>query len=289
MALHPPQAQDKLIFAAAGSTMNTQAEQFTANTPLHRSDLDQESPVAQYHSWFTAAQKSGQVAHPETCCMSTASLPSGRVSSRIVYMKELDSSGGFVAYSNFGTSRKADDLKRNPYVSLTFWWEAMQRQIRVEGKAERLSAEESQKYFEMRARGSRVGAWASRQSWVLEPKEGENNEEGKEDDGRMQLEEWVKEAKEKFEGKEDIPVPPFWGGLRVVPDRMEFWQGRDSRLHDRFVYELQEETGKWKLERLSPRDGTLTSCKRHQSVTLIILAREDVDGWRLSAESSDPG
>lgn len=169
-------------------------------------------------------------------CFSTAALPSGRVSARMVYLKELDSAG-FVIYSNWGTSRKAADIATNPRASLTFWWRELERQVRVEGAVERLSAPESQVYFDVRARGSRVGAWASRQSEVLT--------------GREQLEERVREVERRFEGEERIPVPEFWGGLRVRPERVEFWQGRDSRLHDRFVYE-QGEDGEWKIERLSP-------------------------------------
>lgn len=155
-------------------------------------------------------------------------------------------------YSNFGTSRKGEDLfgskdgtsTGNLYAALTFWWEGMERQVRIEGKAERLSREESQQYFDTRVRGSRLGAWASRQSQVLKP----TGEEG--DDGRKQLEGWVKEVEERFQGQEKIPVPEFWGGLRIVPERVEFWQGRKNRLHDRFVYEREGEG--WKLERLSP-------------------------------------
>lgn len=171
----------------------------------------------------------------------------------MVYLKELDAKGGFVVYTNLGTSRKAADLASNPHASLTFWWEALQRQVRVEGRAERLSREESQVYYDTRVRGSRIGAWASRQSQVLEPQEGVKGEEGEEDDGRAQLEGWVKEVEERFEGQETIPVPEFWGGLRIVPERVEFWQGRDSRLHDRFVYDKVEgEEGKWTINRLSP-------------------------------------
>lgn len=169
----------------------------------------------------------------------------------MVYLKELESrpGGGFVIYSNFGTSRKAADLESNKWASLVFWWKPLERQVRVEGRAERLSDEESQRYFDTRARGSRMGAWASRQSEVLEPS-------GKwEDDGRGKLDGWVREVEERFEGQEKIPVPEFWGGLRVVPEMVEFWQGRDSRLHDRFRYTKIEgggEAGEWKIERLSP-------------------------------------
>jgi len=153
-------------------------------------------------------------------------------------------SAGFVIYSNWGTSRKADDVASNPQASLAFWWHEVERQVRVEGPVERLSNEESQMYFGLRARGSRVGAWASEQSKVLPEEEG----------GREVLDRRVREVEARFEGKEEIPVPEFWGGLRVRPEMVEFWQGRESRLHDRFRYvkEKREGGGEWKIERLSP-------------------------------------
>ena len=168
-------------------------------------------------------------------------------------MKELDGKG-FVIYSNFGTSQKAQDLNTNPWAALVFYWEELQRQVRVEGRTERLTAEESQLYFDTRARGSKIGAWSSKQSQVLTPGgsggDGEQKEEA--DDGRSELEGWVEETTKKFEGTEDIPVPDFWGGLRIVPERVEFWQGRDSRLHDRFVYDKIDGEEKWIIKRLSP-------------------------------------
>lgn len=171
----------------------------------------------------------------------------------MVYLKELEAGadttgvekkeGGWVIYSNWGTSRKAADINTNPYASLLFHWEPLQRQVRIEGTTERLSSAESQTYFDTRVRGSRIGAWASQQSQTLEP-------EGAEDDGRKQLEGWVKGVEEKFEGQEEIPVPEFWGGLRIKAERVEFWQGRESRLHDRFVY--VREGSEWRIERISP-------------------------------------
>jgi pyridoxamine 5'-phosphate oxidase len=187
----------------------------------------------------------------------------------MVYLKELDETG-WVIYSNWGTSHKARDFESNKWVSLCFWWKGVERQVRVEGKGERLSDEESQRYFDTRARGSRIGAWASRQSTVLRSrqerstkgavhrKEVHVTEEGKEqDDGRSELEEQIREVEDRFQGQERIPVPDFWGGLRVVPEVVEFWQGRDNRLHDRFQYQRPDGAqdggaGDWKISRLSP-------------------------------------
>jgi len=237
MALHPAQSTSKLIFAPANDKTNSQADQYTKGS-LERSQLNP-NPFIQFHTWFSHAQKHG-VHQPETVCLSTASLPSGRVSARIVYLKELDTKG-FVIYSNFDTSRKAADVRSNPWASLTFWWHELERQVRVEGKVERLTSAESQVYYDTRIRGSRIGAWASQQSKVLESRE--------------ELEQRVKEVEERFEGQDKIPVPDFWGGLRIVPESVEFWQGRPSRLHDRFMYTKtsdEGEGGEWKIERLSP-------------------------------------
>ncbi|KAL1864265.1 hypothetical protein VTK73DRAFT_6066 [Phialemonium thermophilum] len=277
MALYPrPGGSTPPVSSSPAPTPVGRAGQFLkaeAQGGLRRRDLRENDPLGQFHDWFAAA--AAATSHPETCTLSTASLPSGRVSARVVYLKELDPAGGFVVYSNFGTSRKARDLfgsgddgsVPNPWVALTFWWEPLERQVRVEGRAKRMSAEESQAYFDTRVRGSRIGAWASRQSTVLRPLSGgeqgpESAEQGDagQDDGRAQLERWVREAEERFAGVERIPCPEYWGGLRIVPERVEFWQGRQNRLHDRFVYDRVRDGGsedadagaKWTLERLSP-------------------------------------
>lgn len=229
----------------AAGTVPAQAAQFQLSE-LRRPDLSS-SPLTQFHQWFTDPALASEV--PETVTLSTAELPSGRVSSRTVYLKELDSRG-FVIYSNFGTSRKAADLASNPHASLCFWWKPLERQVRVEGRVERLSEDESQLYFDTRARGSRIGAWASRQSRVLQPNGTTDNNDH--DDGRAELESQVAEVHSRFHGHDQIPVPPFWGGLRVIPDTVEFWQGRESRLHDRFRYSKVEGSDEWEIVRLSP-------------------------------------
>jgi len=237
----------KLIFAPAGAkSVSARADQYLAGT-LQRSDLSVD-PFTQFHAWFTQAQISG-VHQPETVCLSTATLPSGAPSSRFVYLKELDARG-FVIYSNWDTSRKAADTRSNAQASLAFWWHEMERQVRIEGVTERLSAEESQTYYSLRARGSKIGAWASQQSTVLNVEDGE----------RDVLDHRVAEVERRLRGvaDEDITVPEFWGGLRIVPRLFEFWQGRDNRLHDRFQYTRIEDdhnstsSMQWKIDRLSP-------------------------------------
>lgn len=221
------------IFAPGGTNDSLQAEQYTKGS-LEESQLDP-NPFTQFDIWFKHANEE-KVHQPETVTLSTAELPSGRVSARMVYLKEMDDRG-FVIYSNWGTSRKASDVASNSHAALTFWWHELERQVRVEGTCERLTGEESQVYYDTRIRGSRIGAWASQQSQVLKD--------------RAELEQRVQDVEEKFSGQEKIPVPEFWGGLRVKPEMVEFWQGRPSRLHDRFRY-TPGEGGKWKVERLSP-------------------------------------
>ena len=228
------------IVAPAGKHAHPQADQYTQGS-LERRQLAAD-PFTQFRDWFEHAKASEEISQPETVCLSTASLPTGVVSSRFVYLKELDTRG-FVVYSNWATSRKGADVCSNPQASLAFWWANLERQVRVEGSVERLTDEESQAYFGLRARGSRIGAWASEQSCVLPESEG----------GRDVLNRRVIDVERRFDGVEDIPVPPFWGGLRVLPKMVEFWQGRENRLHDRFRYmkdESKEET--WVIERLSP-------------------------------------
>ena len=225
----------KMIFAPGGTDAAPYAQQYTKGS-LDLNDLTHD-PFKQFNSWFGHAQ-SQNVYQPETVTLSTAELPSGRISARMVYLKELDDRG-FVVYSNWATSRKAADVASNPHAALTFWWHELERQVRVEGRVERLAREQSQVYYDTRIRGSRIGAWASEQSKELRSRE--------------ELEQRVRDFEKSFEGQENIPVPEFWGGLRVLPDTLEFWQGRESRLHDRFRYTKDDssESG-WRIERLSP-------------------------------------
>ncbi|KAK1071166.1 pyridoxamine-phosphate oxidase [Friedmanniomyces endolithicus] len=208
------------ILNPSGTNDSLQAQQYTKG----ELNIDQlhADPIKQFDIWFQHAQDE-KVHQPETVTLSTAELPSGRVSARMVYLKEADARG-FVIYSNWGTSRKSTDVASNPYAALTFWWHELERQVRIEGPCERMESEESQVYYDTRIRGSRVGAWASQQSKVLRD--------------RAELEGQVADVERKFEGEERIPVPEFWGGLRVKAEMVEFWQGRPTR--ERVILESSE-------------------------------------------------
>jgi pyridoxamine 5'-phosphate oxidase len=190
-----------------------------------------DDPVALFGEWFRAAEESG-ILLPETMILSTCT-PAGRPSARAVLLKRW-SRDGFVFFTNYG-SRKAKELDENPFAALLFHWPILERQVRIEGTVERISEEESAAYFRTRSRGSRVGAWASRQSETLPE--------------RSALEESVNKIKQRFAGQE-IPLPSFWGGYRVTPESIEFWQGRANRLHDRISYHRAEDG--WHTERLWP-------------------------------------
>jgi pyridoxamine 5'-phosphate oxidase len=157
-----------------------------------------------------------------------------RPSSRTVLLKSFDENG-FVFYTNYD-SRKAAHIAANPHVSLLFFWSEAARQVKIRGTAEKIPAAESLKYFLLRPRGSQIGAWVSAQSSIIS--------------SRALLEEKFQEIKRKFRDKE-VPLPSFWGGYRVIPDQIEFWQGRTNRLHDRFEYTKQPD-GTWTVERLAP-------------------------------------
>jgi pyridoxamine 5'-phosphate oxidase len=157
----------------------------------------------------------------------------GKPSARTVLLKGYDERG-FVFYTNY-EGRKAVELESNPRAALVFYWGELERQVRVEGTVSRVSVEESDEYFASRPRGSRLGAWASEQSRFV--------------DGRRTLEQKLHSLQAEYENRE-VPRPPFWGGYRVEPEAIEFWQGREDRLHDRLVY--RREDGAWRIERLQP-------------------------------------
>lgn len=190
-------------------------------------------PIALFQAWFKAARKGGLFL-PEAMTVATAT-PEGKPSARMVLLKHADEQG-FVFYTNYG-SRKASELDANPHASLLFHWPILQRQVRVEGAVERVSREESAEYYHSRPRGSQIGAWASKQSAEL--------------DTRSTLEGRVKDFEKQF-GEGEIPLPDHWGGYRIVPERMEFWQGRPFRLHDRIIFERESRDAEWSTHRLYP-------------------------------------
>lgn len=189
-------------------------------------------PIEIFEVWHAAADAAG-VPLAEAMALATASAD-GAPSVRMVLLKGVDERG-FQFFTNYG-SRKAVELDANPRASLCAHWTTMERQVRVEGTVERLSREESEDYFRSRPRGSRIGAWASEQSRPL--------------DDRETLEDRVARYEAEFEGG-DVPLPPHWGGYLLVPRRIEFWQGRPDRLHDRWVYE-RDVAGGWSITRLYP-------------------------------------
>lgn len=201
---------------------------------LNFEDINQ-NPAEQFKTWFKQAQDAN-ISLPEALSLATAELPSGRVSVRIVLMKELDKDGNLVIYSNWEDSRKAQDFKSNPNVGITFWWKELERTVRVEGKAVRMSKAESEPYFQSRPKASQIGATISRQSQPVEDRE--------------VIEQKFKAVEEKYANEDVLPCPEFWGGIRVIPERWEFWQGRRSRIHDRIEFSKDGEG--WKLQRINP-------------------------------------
>lgn len=199
---------------------------------LRRRDLDPD-PFVQFRRWLDDADAAG-IPMANAMGLATADAQ-GRPSVRHVLLRGLDERG-FVFFTNHG-SRKGRQLEENPNAGLVFLWKALERQVNITGSVARISREESGAYFRSRPREARIGAWASRQSEVLVSRE--------------QLEELVDEVEARFPG-EEIPLPPFWGGFRVSPETVEFWQGRVHRLHDRFRYTRDRAEGLWLLERLFP-------------------------------------
>ncbi len=192
-----------------------------------------DDPIAYFGRWFADAQRAG-IMLPEAMTLATCTRD-GMPSARMVLLKGFDARG-FVFFTNY-ESRKSTNLQDNPRAALVFHWSVLQRQVRVEGTVERVSEAESDAYFQSRARGSQIGAWASKQSMELSSRE--------------ELLARVQEYERKYAGGK-IPLPPFWGGYRVSPTRIEFWQGRANRLHDRLACSREEDTGTWAVSRVYP-------------------------------------
>ena len=199
---------------------------------LNKSDVDR-NPIKQFERWFQELSAAG-VNQQDSISMTLATATKDALPcARIVLMKSFDDQG-FVFYTNYD-SRKGEELSENPRACLLFYWSPLWRQVRIEGTVERVSREESEQYFHSRPLGSKTGAWASNQSQPI--------------GSREELEKRFEEFDLKF--ADNVPRPPHWGGYRVKPEVIEFWQGRENRLHDRLRYTLQGD-GSWLIERLAP-------------------------------------
>jgi len=198
---------------------------------LNENTIDSD-PIRQFQLWFDEAV-AAKLPMPEAMTLATVT-PDGRPAARMVLLKQVDGYG-FVFFTNYRSS-KAQQLEINPYAALVFYWPQFERQVRVEGRVSKTSAEESTAYFRTRPRESQIGAWASPQSEVIAT--------------RRVLEQQARHLEERYEDRE-IDRPEYWGGYRLRPDRIEFWKGRIGRLHDRFLYELQPDDS-WAIKRLAP-------------------------------------
>ena len=217
-------------FSAKSQGLSKLRTEYRAAT-LNRPDLH-ESPFEQFKMWLNAAI-TAQLTEPHAMTLATATA-AGLPSARTVLLRGFDEEG-FVFYTNY-ESQKGRELAENPQAALVFFWAELERQIRIVGAVEKISAPESERYFQSRPRGSRLGAWASQQSQVIS--------------SRTVLENRLEALEVEYKDR-DIPCPSFWGGFRLCAESIEFWQGRPSRLHDRFRYTKQPDRS-WLIERLSP-------------------------------------
>ena len=192
-----------------------------------------DNPIDLFMAWIGTARGSGAILEPNAMTLATVGAD-GAPSARMVLLKEVDDDGSFVFYTN-RMGRKGNEIAANPRVALVFWWEPLERQVRIEGTIVETSAEETAAYFAARPRESRIGAWASNQSESIESRE--------------ELEKQFAAADAAHPG-EDVPVPPWWGGYSVQPTAIEFWQGRMGRMHDRLSYTLDGQ--RWSRMRLQP-------------------------------------
>jgi pyridoxamine 5'-phosphate oxidase len=190
-------------------------------------------PMALFNHWFTEAVKAS-VCDANAMTLATADV-NGAPSARIVLLKGVDERG-FVFFTDY-RSRKAEELEANPRAALVFYWPELERQVRVTGRVSRVSRAETEQYFATRPRGSRIGAWASTQSSVIAR--------------RATLDDAVAAVEARF-ANADVPAPPHWGGYRITPESIEFWQGRPSRLHDRLRYAKEGAADEWRVKRLAP-------------------------------------
>lgn len=187
-------------------------------------------PIKQFEKWFSQTLKAGLI-EPNAMIVAT-STPNGKPSARVVLLKGLTDKG-FIFFTNY-RSKKGKELAANPHASLLFFWDKLERQVRIEGKVKKISREESSKYFDSRPHASRIAAWSSHQSTVIKD--------------RKEIDEAFKKFDKMYPG--EVPLPDYWGGFILIPSEFEFWQGRTNRMHDRFRYK-KNRTG-WKIDRLAP-------------------------------------
>ena len=213
--------------------MDTRRQDISQSVDQHL-DIDDlnPDPFAQFQDWYQQAWDAG-IPDANAMILATATVD-GMPSARTVLLKGLDETG-LVFYTNY-ESHKGRELAENPQAAVVFYWQQLGRQVRTAGQVERVTSDESFEYFSSRHRGSRLGAWASRQSEPLE--------------SRQELLKRVQELDSRYPG-EDIPLPPHWGGYRILPEFFEFWESRENRLHDRFRYSRNED-GSWDIQRLQP-------------------------------------